>query len=247
MKLLPLILLCWLADIAHGADLPTQFELEYTLKGTIGRGKASQTFSIEQREGVRHYQIKSEVRASGLLSLVKSGSIVLHSTGTIHQGNLQPVLFTDQRGGKPVREVAFDWQQQRIVYRRKGREMIERLPNNTQDKLSFMYHFMFAGVPQTAFSIYETDHRRLQSARYAVSEEILATPIGKFASIVLTRQPTPDDPRPKKLWLAKDYFLLPLRIISMESSGIKVDQLISSIRYNPDGHMQRLVTHAADR
>jgi len=246
MKLLSLILLYWLTGIAHGGNLPTQFELEYTLKGAIGRGKASQTFSIEQQQNIRHYQIKSEVRASGLLSLVKSGSIVLHSTGIIHQNNLRPELFTDQRGDKPVREVAFDWQQQRIVYRRKGREMTDLLPDNTQDRLSFMYHFMFTGIPQTSFTIHETDHRRLESTGYTVSEEVLVTPIGKFSTVVLTRQPTPDDSPPKKLWLAKDYFLLPLRIISVESNGIEVDQLISSIRYNPNGHMQQLVTHATD-
>lgn len=247
MKLLIFIFLCWVAGATHGADLPTQFELEYTLKGAIGRGKASQIFSIEQQQGIRHYQIKSEVRASGLLSLVKSGSIVLRSTGTIHRENLQPAFFTDQRGDKPVREVTFDWQQQRIIYRRKGREIIEHLPDNTQDKLSFMYHFMFAGIPRTTFTIHETDHRRLQPTRYTVREETLVTPIGKFATIVLTRQPTPDDPHPKKLWLARDYFLLPLRMISMENNGIEIDQLISSIRYNPDGQMQQLVTHAADR
>lgn len=231
---------------AHASDLPTRFELEYTLKGTIGHGKAIQIFSIEQKQGERHYRIKSEAKASGLLGLLKSGSIVLHSSGTIYQKSLRPALFTDQRGDKPAREVLFDWQKQRIIYRRKGREMIEHLPQNTQDKLSFMYYFMLSGVPQAAFSIHETDHRRLQSARYTVSEEILATPIGQFETIVLTRQPTPDDPHPKKLWLAKDYFLLPLRMIFMESSGIEVDQLISSIRYNPDGQMQQLMTHAAD-
>lgn len=247
MRPLLLIFFFWLAGAAHGVDVPTQFELEYTLKGSIGAGKASHKFAIGQQQDIRHYQIKSEVRASGLLSLLKTGSIVLHSSGIIQQRNLQPELFTDQRGDKPVREVTFDWQQQRIVYRRKGREMMEHLPNNTQDKLSFMYHFMFAGIPQTTLFIYETDHRRLQFARYTVSEEALITPIGKFTTIVLTRQPTPEDPHPKKLWLAKDYFLLPLRIISMESGGIEVDQLISSIRYNPDGRMQQLVTHAPDR
>ncbi len=247
MRLLPLILLCCLTGIAHGADLPTQFELEYTLKGSIGRGKASQSISIQQQQNERHYQIKSEVKAIGFLSLVKSGGIVLHSNGTIHQNNLQPALFTDQRGEKPVREVIFDWQQRRIIYRRKGREMVEPLPDNTQDKLSFMYHFMLAGIPQTEFSIHETDHRHLQLARYSISEEILNTSIGQFSTVVLTRQPTPDDPYPKKLWLAKDYFLLPLRIISVESGGLEIDQTISAIRYNPDGRMQKLVTHAANR
>ena len=98
MKSLLLILLFWLAGAAYGVDLPTQFELEYTLRGNIGSGKASHKFAIGQQQDIRHYQIKSEVRASGLLSLLKTGSIVLHSTGIIHQEKLQPGLFTDQRG-----------------------------------------------------------------------------------------------------------------------------------------------------
>lgn len=120
--LLSIALFFWVGMVAHAENLPERIDIEYVLNGSIGQGKAHEILRVRQENGVQHYTIDSEASASGILRLIKRGSIHRHSEGTIipHTG-MKPFRFTDQRGEKPAREVEFDWSEQRIIYRRKGR------------------------------------------------------------------------------------------------------------------------------
>jgi hypothetical protein len=238
--LLPTILLLSLAArIVCAGDLPARIDIEYALKGSIGKGKAYETFLIQNENGSPHYTIDSQISASGFLSLIKPGNILRHSQGTVNQHGLQPSNFTDQRGDKPARVVEFDWDKQRIVYRRKGREMVAALPAGTLDELSLPYHFMFAPPPSQTLTIHETDYRNLRTTHYTVSQEMLDTPIGTLATIVLTKQQEQNDPFKKKIWLATDHHLLPVRIVATEKNGLEVDQTVKKINYvHDDGPAQ---------
>lgn len=233
MKLLLFIaLFFWINVIAQAENLPERIDIEYVINGSIGQGKAHETLHIRQENGVQHYTIDSEASATGILKLIKRGSIHRHSEGMIipHEG-MRPLRFTDQRGEKPAREVEFDWSAKHIIYRRKGREMTENLPSGALDELSFAYHFMFTAPSQQTLVVHETDYRSLQTAHYIVTREILDTPIGKLTTIVLTKQQEQDDSPEKKIWLATDHHLLPVRIVSTEKHGLEVDQIITKIDY----------------
>lgn len=229
--LLLIVILGWTASVVLAGDLPDRIEIDYALNGSIGKGKAHETIAIQQENNSRQYAIRSEISASGFLRLIKPGSIVRTSHGKINQAGLQPLRFTDQRGKKAVREVEFDWDGQRIVYRRKGSETETSLPAGALDKLSLPYHFMFAPLPQAEVTLHEADHRHLQAARYRISREMLETPMGTLATILLTKQQAEDDPFRKQIWLAIDYHLLPVRIVSTEKGGLEVDQIVTSIHY----------------
>ncbi|SDX77270.1 DUF3108 domain-containing protein [Nitrosomonas halophila] len=232
--LLLIVMLGWTASMALAGDLPARIEIDFALNGSIGKGKAHETIIIQQEQNNRQYAIQSEISASGFLRLIKPGSIVRASHGKINQAGLQPMRFTDQRGKKAAREVEFDWDGQRIVYRRKGKQMETSLPAGALDKLSLPYHFMFAPLPEAEVTLHETDHRRLQSARYRVSREMLETPMGTLATIVLTKQQAADDPFRKQIWLAIDHHLLPVRIVSTEKGGLEVDQIVTHIHYRDE-------------
>lgn len=232
MKFLLPIILFWISSITCAADLPERIDLDYTLKGLIGQGKAHETLLVQNENGGQHYTINSEISASGFLKLIKRGSILRRSEGTIipNEG-MKPLHFSDQRGERPARTVEFDWSKEHIIYRRKGREMTENLPKGTLDELSLAYHFMFAPLPKQTLIVYETDYRVLRPIRYAVTHETLDTSIGKLATIVLTKQQEPGDSFRKKIWLATDHHMLPVRIISTEKNGMEVDQLVTKIDY----------------
>ncbi|MXS85667.1 DUF3108 domain-containing protein [Nitrosomonas sp. HPC101] len=222
----------WAGSIACATDLPERIDIDYTLSGLIGQGKAHETLLVQNKNGIQHYTLDSEISASGLLKLVKRGSIIRHSEGTIIPNKgMQPLHFSDQRGEKPARTVEFDWNEARIIYRRKGQEITENLPEGTLDELSVAYHFIFTAPPQQTVSIHETDYRVLHLVRYAVTQETLDTPIGKLATIVLTKQQEPGDSFRKKIWLATDHHMLPVRIISTEKHGMEVDQIVTKIDY----------------
>jgi uncharacterized protein (DUF2384 family) len=236
--LLTIVVLGWFASIALASELPTRIDIEYALKGSIGKGKAHESIVLQKEDDIQHYAISSEISASGLLSLIKPGSILRHSQGIVKQNGLQPLSFSDQRGDKPVRKVEFDWSGQRILYRHKGREMVENLPVGALDKLSLPYQFMFMPPPQKVLTIHETDHRRLVTANYSVSQEKLDTPMGTLSTIVLTKQKVQGDSFKKKIWLAVDHHMLPVRIVATEKGGLEVDQIVTKINYIDNGGMQ---------
>ena len=232
--LLSIALFFWMSAIAQAENLPERIDIEYVLTGSIGQGKAHEILRVRQENGVQHYTSDSEASASGILKLIKRGSIHRHSEGIIiPDDGMKPLRFTDQRGEKPAREVEFDWSGQRIIYRRKGQEMTENLPSGTLDELSLAYHFMFTALPKQTVVVHETDYRSLQTIRYTVTREMLDTSIGKLATIVLTKQREQNDPFKKKIWLATDHHLLPVRIISTEKHGLEVDQIVTKINYSP--------------
>lgn len=232
--LLPLILFLLTNTIVLAGDLPERIDIEYVLSGSVGQGTAHETLLLRKENDVQHYIINSEAMASGILRLIKRGSIQRHSEGIVVPGKgMKPLRFTDQRGGKPAREVAFDWNGKHIIYRRKGQEITENLPDGTLDELSLAYHFAFATAPGKTLVVHETDYRSLHTTRYTVTREILDTPIGKLSTIVLTKQQEAGNPFRKKIWLATDHHLLPVRIISTEKHGLEVDQVVTKIDYVP--------------
>ncbi|MCC6917382.1 DUF3108 domain-containing protein [Nitrosomonas sp.] len=239
-RLLTLVLCLWAGIAARAENLPERIDIEYTLNGSIGQGKAHETLLLRKENGVQHYAINSEASASGLLRLIKRGSIHRHSEGTIMpRKGMKPLRFTDQRGGKPAREVEFDWSGKHIIYRRKGLEIVQNLPNGTLDELSFGYHFMFTPPPGKTLVVHETDYRILQQNHYTVTRELLDTPMGKLSTIVLTKQQDQDNPSRKKIWLATAHHLLPVRIISTEKDGLEIDRIVTKIDYTPANNTTR--------
>ena len=237
--LLTTILLLCMSVVAQAENLPQRIDIEYVLNGSIGQGKAHETLLLRQENGIQHYSIDSEASASGFLKLIHRGSIRRHSEGTIiPQKGMRPLRFTDQRGVKPVREVEFDWDKKHIIYYRKEQKKIENLPDGTLDELSLNYHFMFTPPPDKTLVVHETDYRTLQKNHYTVTRDMLDTPIGKLATIVLTKQQGPDDPIRKKIWLATDHHLLPVRVISTEKSGLEIDRIVKKIDYAPTNTTQ---------
>jgi hypothetical protein len=174
--------------------------------------------------------------------LTQPDNVVRDSEGTITaKGVLRPARFSDQHGKKLPKIAIFDWSKKSLTLQHKGREEQRPLPADAQDKLSLPYSFMFSPVPGKVIQLHETDGKRVESVRYAVGKETLDTPMGKLETIVLTKQLPKDGNgdgneagnggRDKKIWLAVDHHMLPVRIISHEKMGIVTDQMVTKISY----------------
>jgi hypothetical protein len=89
-------------------------------------------------------------------------------------------------------------------------------------------------------SLHETDGKHLEPVRYAVSKETLDTPMGKLETIVLTKRLEKEGDRDKKIWLAVDHHMLPVRVMATEKIGIVTDQMVTKISYgeSPDNIKQ---------
>ncbi len=235
MKFLSSIILLWgFCFPAIAVDLPPRIEISYLVKADIGHGELNETLEIKQESDTYNYRISSEARPSGMLKLIKPGSIVRDSKGVITKTGLQPHRFSDQRNEKLPSIAIFDWKNNLLTLQRKGKEDQAPLPSGTQDRLSLSYNFMFSPLTKNYIDTHETDGRDLTSARYTVDKEILKTPLGELETVVLTKQLEKNNQLDRKIWLATDYHMLPVRIIATEKNGLEFEQIVTKITYPCD-------------
>ncbi|SEL55179.1 DUF3108 domain-containing protein [Nitrosovibrio tenuis] len=221
---------------AFGAGIPPRVDISYSITSGTLEGEVNDTLEIKQENGARSYSISSEGRAKGLLALTQPDNVMRDSEGTITaKGVLRPARFSDQHGKKLPKVAIFDWNKKSLTLQYKGREEQRSLPTDAQDKLSLPYSFIFSSVPGKVVHLHETDGKRLELVRYAVSKETLDTPMGKLETIVLTKQLNKsvdeDGARDKKIWLAVEHHMLPVRIVAHEKMGIVTDQMVTKISY----------------
>jgi hypothetical protein len=217
---------------AHAADVPPRIDISYSVTSGSLEADMNDKVEIRQENGRRSYAISSEGRAKGLLALTQPDSVLRDSEGTItSKGLLRPSRFSDQHGKKPPKVAIFDWDKKLLTLQHKHGEEQKPLPTDTLDRLSLHYSFMFSPVPGKVVTLHETDGRRLEPARYAVGKETLDTPMGKLETVVLTKQLEKEGDRDKKIWLAVDHHMLPVRVVAAEKLGIVTDQMVKNISY----------------
>jgi hypothetical protein len=239
MKQLSVALLCGLsfstfsAFSACAADIPPRVDISYSVTSGSLEAEMNDTLEIRQENGARRYAISSEGRAKGLLALTQPDSVVRDSEGIITaKGTLRPERFSDQHGAKVPKVAIFDWSNKLLTLQHKRGEEKKPLPADALDRLSLLYSFMlFSPAPGKVINLHETDGRRLEVASYAVGNETLDTPMGKLETIVLTKQLEKEGDRDKKIWLAVDHHMLPVRVVSAEKIGIVTDQMVKKISY----------------
>jgi hypothetical protein len=226
------------ASPIFGAGVPPRVDISYSITSGAMEGEVNDTLEIKKENGSRSYSIYSEGSAKGLLALTQPDNVVRDSEGTITaKGVLRPARFSDQHGKRLPKVAIFDWSKKSLTLQYKGREEQRPLPADAQDRLSLPYSFMFSPIPGKVIQLHETDGKRVELVRYAVGKETLDTPMGKLETIVLTKQLPKDanedgnDGRDKKIWLAVDHHMLPVRIISHEKMGIVTDQMVTKISY----------------
>lgn len=232
MKFLFVALIWGLSFPAFTSDLPSRVDISYSITSGALEGEVNDTLEIKKESGARSYAINSEARALGMLALTQPHPVVRDSAGIITaEGSLRPSRFSDQHGKKLPKIAIFDWGKKLLTLQHKRGQEQKTLPADAQDKLSLLYSFMFSPVSGKVLNLHVTDGKHLEPVRYAVGRETLDTPMGKLETIVLTKQTETDGERDKKIWLAVDHHMLPVRIVATEKLGIVTDQMVTKISY----------------
>jgi hypothetical protein len=238
MRFLSVILLCGLsffafsASSALAADIPARVDISYSITSGSLEGEVNDTLEIKRESGSRSYAISSESRAKGLLALTQPDPVIRDSEGTITaHGSMRPTRFSDQHGKKLPKVAIFDWGKKLLTLQHKGGEEQRALPADAQDKLSLPYSFVFSPLSGKVINLHETDGKKLEPVQYTIGRETLDTPMGKLETIVLTKQKEKDGERDKKIWIAVDHHMLPVRIVAAEKMGIVTDQMVTKISY----------------
>ncbi|SCY53161.1 Protein of unknown function [Nitrosospira sp. Nl5] len=232
MKFLFVALFWGLSVPAFTADIPARVDISYSITSGALEGEVNDTLEIRRESGARSYAISSEARAKGMLALTQPHPVVRDSEGIITaEGTLRPTRFSDQHGKKLPKVAIFDWGKKLLILQHKRGEEQKTLPANAQDKLSLLYSFILSPISDQVLNLHVTDGKQLEPVRYTVGKETLDTPMGKLETVVLTKQTETDGERDRKIWLAVDHHMLPVRIVATEKMGIVTDQMVTKISY----------------
>jgi hypothetical protein len=185
------------------------------------------------RDGDR-YEIRTDGEAEGLISFVYSGTLSQVSVGRVGPHGLEPLRYSEQRGKRPERTVAFDPDAHRLTPTG-GRGAPVPMPPGTQDRLSVFYQIglLARAEPErfVAGAIRElpvATMRDVRTERFEViGEELLMAPGGPIRALRLHRPPPPGTDDPKiDLWLGYDFQMLPVRLRVEDASRRVLDQVI---------------------
>lgn len=203
----------------HGPAMPQRVVIRFTLfKGLKGLrvGRAEQNWIVD---GER-YTISSVVEATGLFSLFASGKYIQLSQGALAPDGLKPFDYRAERGqaADKTDTARFDWNAMTLALASGGNKQTLKLPEGTQDLLSFMYQLAFAPPQGSVVRMTVTNGRKLDSYAYWVVEEALDTPMGKLNTLHLGKQ-REEGEKDTEVWLAADYHYLPVKISQIDQDG----------------------------
>lgn len=178
------------------------------------------------------YRIDSTTRAEGVLKLVRDDTVVLHSEGRVVADGLQPLLFEQKQTRDPSRNVRarFDWPKSVFHSEFRGESTTRPLPPGTQDRLSIMYQFMNITPGGERVSMYMSNGRKADLYTYRlVDSPRIETPAGEFATLHYERVTEGKNESRAQVWLARDRFNFPVRVVFEDKNGLKLEQNLVSL------------------
>jgi len=212
------------------AALPTEITAEYRLTNnglTIGR--VNETFV---RRGDT-YTIQSVTRSDGVLKLIYDDQITLESSGRIVTSGLQPLEFGQRRARDSSRDIkaVFDWDKSVMHSIVDGKLTDVPLPSDTQDRISVMYQFMNLTKRGDTVVMPMSNGRKVEFYTYRfVAEVKLITPAGEFETLQYERVVSEPDENRASVWLAKDRFNLPVRVVFDDPKGLRLEQTLVALQ-----------------
>ena len=213
------------ASAAAQQPLPARVEIEYELKRN-GSVMAEIVDRLEHANG--SYELSEHWRGKGMYGLMGKAKRTSH--GALGAEGPRPVEFVDERSGRDTQRVTFDWKASTITRRYKGDTRTESVPQDTQDRLSFLLALSFASRTGQPVSFHVADARGMSHHSYApAGRERVSTPAGEFEAIKVMRKNS-DPGESAQFWFAVERGYLPVRIEVVEKDGTRFEHLAKRIQ-----------------
>lgn len=184
----------------------------------------------------RHYTITSTTRAAGLLALFRPGKIVISSSGLVGVQGLKPLSFSDLREGEDGRNrrAQFDWNTRQLTLIQQAQRTVVPLPEDTQDRLSAMYQFMFLSLAKTdVLNFHMTNGGKLDIYNYRIMHgQSVTVPLGTFKALYVASVPEAGVNR-TEIWLAGEHFDFPYKMVITDPDGGKLSQELTKFTFVP--------------
>lgn len=218
-----------LAAASTAFAAPNEITAEYKLTSHgIAIGHVVETFV---RKGDT-YSISSVTRSEGALKVFLDDQLTLESSGKVGAEGLRPMRFGQRRSKDAKRDIeaTFNWERGVLTSRFKGEVSEMALPAQTQDRLSFMYQFMNLAPSEGAMVVTMSNGRKIEKYTYRlVDEQRISTPAGEFDTRHYARLTTGNESK-AEVWLAKDRFNFPVRVIFDDPRGLRLEQTLIALQ-----------------
>jgi Protein of unknown function (DUF3108) len=221
------------ATAAPGAYAASAAPQRVTISYDVSRNGfpvAEMTEVFESSSG--RYQIVSESRAIGLLALFERHPLRFVSAGRLSADGLQPLEFEGKRYENDRKGVrgAFDWKTGRLTIRYGERTQTLPLPAGAQDRLSFLYQFMFmAPFKEVQLALDMTNGRNLSHYLYTLQSGVeIDTPLGRLSTLHIVRLHSPNE-NGVEIWLSPQHRYLPVRMTIIEEDGTRYEQIATRL------------------
>jgi hypothetical protein len=220
----------WLLASAPAFAAPLEIAAEYRLTtGGVTIGHVSEVF---QRKG-DSYTIQSVSRSEGPLKMLLDDQLTLESSGRLVATGLQPLEFSQRRAKDSTRDIksTFDWDKGVMHTMMRGEGSQTTLPRETQDRISVMYQFMNLPSYGDRVVMPMASARKIEFYTYRLVEEVkIATPAGEFQTRHYERVITDAKQTRAEVWLAKDRFNFPVRVVFDEPRRPRLEQELLDLK-----------------
>lgn len=202
-------------------------------------GSSSMTYALKASAKGFKINVDSHFdwsREGDAYRLVNSGrftffSFNFESSGVITPQGLQPARYQETRN-KRVKAVTFNPDSKTVTFA--GGES-EALQAGTQDRMSVLVQLAamgrknpdaFASGKVIPFRV--AGSSRVGMWRFRVAgTDTLDTPLGSVKAVHLVRERDNDDGQKVEVWLSAEYDWMPVRVLSNETDGDYLDQVLS--------------------
>lgn len=225
------LLLC-IANSSFAAP-PSSVLASYDVyKGSIKVAQIEETYTRKKDR----YTLSSTTRPVGLLAVFKPGKVLISSNGLVGSKGLQPLRFSDQRERDESRDrsAEFDWNAMKLTLVNHEERRVFPLPDDTQDRLSAMYQFMFLSLAKTdTLSFHMTNGSKIDIYNYRITpDQNVTVPLGTFKVLYVASVPEADASR-TEIWLAEEHANFPYKMVITDRDGDKFSQVLTKFVFVP--------------
>lgn len=215
------------SKVAPTPQLPPNGRLTYQFfwgKDRWMAGQAVHQWTIENG----HYTLSSVVNTTGLFQLFHPTRLIESAKGIIAEGRLRPMEFSTQWNDAPPAVAIFDWNSNILRWTRGNTSYSQALPNNSYDKISYLYQLYLTPIKNRNLSAYITmgkllepyDIQNLGVEKIEIDEKI-------YPAIHIKRAESPANRENIDIWISTTLNNLPLKMIYSNNFGDHFEQLIT--------------------
>jgi hypothetical protein len=206
---------------AQSSPFPQHFRATFTLNASNVDIGVTRWELTPLSNGRSSFSTQSE--AIGIAKLFRNERINERSEWQLVDGRIRPLLYTySRKGGKRDRETRlnFDWARRVALSERNGKRATVKLSNNTLDKSVYLIGLMMdlaKGMRQMQYTV--ADHGKTSVYQVAVvGDESVQTVVGDLQTVIVERKQAGKS-RLTRIWCAKAYHFLPVKLEHIEDDG----------------------------